>query len=43
MSVKEVSDKWGISTKWVQILYSKGRVVGTLKEGRNDKQYYEQF
>ena len=34
MNIKEASDRWGISTRRIQILCSDGRIEGASKLGR---------
>jgi len=35
ISIKEVSEKWGISDRRIRLLCSEGRVEGAIKIGRN--------
>lgn len=34
MTIQEASQKWGISTRRVQVLCTEGRVLGVVKFGR---------
>ena len=33
MSIKQVSEKWGISVRRIQVLCSEGRIAGAIKIG----------
>lgn len=33
MSIKQVSEKWGISVRRIQVLCSEGRIASTIKIG----------
>lgn len=33
MSIKQVSEKWGISVRRIQVLCSEGRIAGEIKIG----------
>ncbi len=35
MTVKQASEKWGISDRRVRTLYSEGKISGVIREGRN--------
>jgi len=35
MSVREASEKWGASERWVQILCSESRIEGVIRFGRS--------
>ena len=34
MTVKQASEKWGVSVRWVQTLCNDGKIEGILKFGR---------
>ena len=34
MTVKEASEKWGVSVRWVQTLCNDGKIEGTMKFGK---------
>ncbi|MCT7780760.1 MAG: helix-turn-helix domain-containing protein [Lactobacillus iners] len=33
MSIRQVSEKWGISVRQIQVLCSEGRIAGAIKVG----------
>lgn len=35
MTVKDVSEKWGITTRTIQIMCAEGRIEGVVKFGRD--------
>lgn len=37
MTVKEASEKWGISDRRIRVLYNEGKILGAFQEGRGWK------